>query len=222
MRLITGLYAMAAMGMNTELYSTSVMLDDLYNVSIAFYDMLNDMTGMPTISDGELRDSVEEWLLTAEAADEFKDTVSDKDLKNVLATGRALQLQVMFAQTESAAVENGDVDFDYIQIAARGAPGSDNRVRGDERFINYGCYCTPSESHFNSEHWYGTGEPVDEIDSVCRNLFFGYQCLKNDHGQMCDSARSYEWKVGDNGQPTCGKFYCRDSLGLYLIFFIFS
>ena len=63
----------------------------------------------------------------------------------------------------------------------------------------------PSKAHRNDGNWFGTGEPVDEIDSLCRGLYFGYQCLKKDH-QNCESTRSYDWSIDKNGRPKCGNF----------------
>ena len=84
------------------------------------------------------------------------------------------------------------------------AERSGSVVRGDKRYIDYGCYCTPTEAHRSDGNWFGTGEPVDEIDKLCRGLFFGYQCLKKDHKE-CDSTRAYEWTLEDSGAPKCGK-----------------
>jgi hypothetical protein len=44
-------------------------------------------------------------------------------------------------------------------------------VRGEERFKNYGCYCTPTMDSMKSDFWVGTGEPVDQLDATCMALF---------------------------------------------------
>ena len=46
-----------------------------------------------------------------------------------------------------------------------------SNVRGEERYRNYGCYCTPTMESMKSDFWVGTGEPVDQIDTICMQLF---------------------------------------------------
>ena len=49
------------------------------------------------------------------------------------------------------------------------------------------------------------GEPVDEIDTLCKDLYQSYQCLRIDYGD-CTPGIDYDWKINKNGEPTCGKF----------------
>ena len=51
-------------------------------------------------------------------------------------------------------------------------------VRGEDRFKNYGCYCTPSMESMKSDFWVGTGEPVDQIDATCMALFKSLEILQ--------------------------------------------
>ena len=48
-----------------------------------------------------------------------------------------------------------------------------------------------------------TGEPVDEIDSLCRDLMNAYTCLNKDHIK-CNPRTPYQWKLGKTGRPICG------------------
>ena len=61
------------------------------------------------------------------------------------------------------------------------------KVEEGMKFVDYGCYCTPSGQK-NGE----MGEPVDEIDALCRDLFMAYKCLKNDH-LGCAADTKYQW-----------------------------
>ena len=47
------------------------MLDDLYSMSIGFFDMLN-IVEVPNIENEQIRQAVEDWLIDAETADEDK------------------------------------------------------------------------------------------------------------------------------------------------------
>lgn len=75
-------------------------------------------------------------------------------------------------------------------------------VRGEDRFKNYGCYCTPSMESMKSDFWVGTGEPVDQIDATCMALFKSYQCLKHDYDR-CTPDSEYEWQTDTKGRATC-------------------
>lgn len=70
-------------------------------------------------------------------------------------------------------------------------------VPEEEKFMNYGCYCTPSGAGGNER-----GEPVDQIDALCRQLYNAYHCLKKDYEQ-CDPKVPYNWEISDEGKPVC-------------------
>ena len=73
--------------------------------------------------------------------------------------------------------DDHDEDDHNDDLDARGA-----NVRGEERFKNYGCYCTPTMESMKSDFWVGTGEPVDQLDATCMALFKSleiYQLMKN-------------------------------------------
>ena len=77
--------------------------------------------------------------------------------------------------------------------------GQSSKIPQSLKFVNYGCYCTPDGSK-NSEG----GEPVDEIDQLCQQLYHAYKCLSVDYGK-CPPTTLYEWKIKNNGEPACGK-----------------
>ena len=55
------------------------MLDDLYSMSIGFFDMLNSVK-VPNIENEQIRQAVEDWLIDAETADEDKLRVKNRNL----------------------------------------------------------------------------------------------------------------------------------------------
>ena len=88
-----------------------------------------------------------EYIFPRRILPKNKESITEHDLKMILSAGRSLELQVLFSIRES----NSDpMDFDDLQNSDAEFPiiarGNSNRVRGDERFVNYGCYCTPSQS----------------------------------------------------------------------------
>ena len=109
---------------------------------------------------------------------------------------------------KSAAGENhDDEDHEHDDDDHEGDDDLDARgssVRGEERYRNYGCYCTPTMESMKSNAWVGTGEPVDEIDTICMQLFKSYQCLKRDF-DGCTPDTEYEWVTDTKGRATCGK-----------------
>jgi len=93
--------------------------------------------------------------------------------------------------------DDQDEDDHNDDFDARGA-----NVRGEERFKNYGCYCTPTMESMKSDFWVGTGEPVDQLDATCMALFKSYQCLKRDY-DGCTPDSEYEWQTDTKGRATC-------------------
>lgn len=49
------------------------------------------------------------------------------------------------------------------------------------------------------------GIPLDPIDAVCQQLFFGYQCLNYDY-ENCDSSQPIHFTYGPDGKPDCSKY----------------
>ena len=137
-----------------------------------------------------LRTEIKNWVDSVSAADQSQ-------LSDLQATGKQLQLKVMFQLKSSS---KAPIRRNLIQLKNGEAT---NSVPQSERYINYGCYCTPTST--KDENWVGTGEPVDDIDRLCRDLFYGYNCLKNDHTAKCSSKSTYDWDVDSSGLPKCGK-----------------
>jgi hypothetical protein len=75
--------------------------------------------------------------------------------------------------------------------------------------------------------WLGKGTPVDQIDEYCKNLWYGYTCLKQDFGQNCESTRTYNWVVNSKKKPVCRKFkkqydFPKNKIGFIFQTFIFE
>lgn len=45
---------------------------------------------------------------------------------------------------------------------------------------NYGCWC-----YFEENHGKGRGHPIDTLDTICKTLHEGYECIILDHGESC-------------------------------------
>lgn len=66
----------------------------------------------------------------------------------------------------------------YVESADRAITQSDMGLLND-----YGCWC-----FFESNHGNGKGKPVDELDTFCKTLHDGYECIITDaadQGQEC-------------------------------------
>lgn len=65
---------------------------------------------------------------------------------------------------------------------------------------DYGCWC-----YFESHHGAGRGHPIDELDSFCKTLHDGYECIMFDSAQAGDTcipwAEPYTSAFG-NGFPS--------------------
>ena len=63
-------------------------------------------------------------------------------------------------------------------------------------------------------NWVGKGEPVDRIDYLCRQLWWGYKCLSRDF-TGCSSEIAYNWFLVDqelqciDKKGTCAGDLCR-------------
>jgi len=70
-------------------------------------------------------------------------------------------------------------------------------------FFDYGCYCMPV--NFDKDDYVGRGDPVDEIDAICRDLWSCYKCAKIDSSDKhCKHSMTYEWYQKINGNVKCG------------------
>ena len=49
-----------------------------------------------------------------------------------------------------------------------------------EKYLYYGCYCFPDG---DQKLFSGFGDPIDEVDKVCRRFQTCYRCVGVDYGQ---------------------------------------
>lgn len=69
---------------------------------------------------------------------------------------------------------------------------ADNSVAALEKYLFYGCYCFP-DGH--NKLFGGYGEPIDEVDRVCKAFQTCYRCVGIDFGQEeCINAKGYEFQ----------------------------
>ena len=96
--------------------------------------------------------------------------------------------------------------FGFKILNFRGDDGvnkkKDGNVDGTNKWSEYGCFCTAHQERIADGHWVGKGEPVDKIDYLCRQLWWGYKCLSRDF-TACSAEIAYDWSVGKDGKPTC-------------------
>lgn len=83
------------------------------------------------------------------------------------------------------------------------ADGERNTGERSGEMSNYGCYCSPHDAFAQPEKWLGTGKPVDEIDTLCRGLYWGLKCLNWEYDGKCSSNTPYKWTVDDKGKIQC-------------------
>lgn len=61
-----------------------------------------------------------------------------------------------------------------------------------EKYLFYGCYCFPDG---NTKLFSGYGEPIDEVDRVCKAFQTCYRCVGIDFGQEeCINSKGYEFQ----------------------------
>ena len=173
----------------SSVFATTRMQLDLQSSSARFAIMETDMRIDPM-----LKTLIKYWIDSVAVA--MENEIPDHlQLSALQTTGKTLQLKVIFQQMQGES--NSTTTDAPIQVRGK------NKVAKSEKYINYGCYCTPSAT--NDENWVGTGEPVDDIDRLCRDLFNAYNCLKNDFSAECSAKSTYDWKIDNSGQPKCGK-----------------
>lgn len=121
--------------------------------------------------------------------------VSKADIAVTLFAGKMLTQTAFFEMQGGNINDVSDDDF----LSAR---GKKNNVKAEEKFINYGCYCSPSQIGQPDSNWLGIGTPVDEIDHLCHDLHKSYNCLKVDYGKECSPTTPYNWELQDD-VPVC-------------------
>ncbi|CBY23866.1 unnamed protein product [Oikopleura dioica] len=121
--------------------------------------------------------------------------VSKADIAFTLFAGKMLTQTAFFEMQGGNINDVADDDF----LSAR---GKKSKVKGEEKFINYGCFCSPSQIGQPDSNWLGVGNPVDEIDHLCHDLHKSYNCLKVDYGKECSPTTPYNWEL-QNDVPVC-------------------
>jgi len=74
---------------------------------------------------------------------------------------------------------------------------------------NYGCFCYPQGQNFVGPTNGFNGEPVDELDRLCKQLFRAQRCLQidSDNGEYpkeCNNDQAYAFHLS-NGDVVCGE-----------------
>lgn len=167
----------AGKGLTTE-------FEDLSNIS----NNLNALfTERSITSSVEFQDELLKWAYDAyDAVQASRSEMSNKEIRTILAKGNVLNLHAMISfliGPEANEVQRGSTP--------------------QSKYANYGCYCSPHQEQMSDALWLGKGEPVDEIDATCKQLWFGYKCLVKDHGDYCDSSKSYSWEITEDGEIHC-------------------
>ena len=101
------------------------------------------------------------------AIDSGSAPVSKADVSAALFAGKTV-LQAAFFELYGGSISEVD-DENFLS-----ARGKKNKVKGEEKFINYGCYCSPSQIGQPDSNWLGVGIPVDGIDHLCHDLHKRY------------------------------------------------
>ena len=82
----------------------------------------------------------------------------------------------------------------------------DGNVSGLNKWSEYGCFCNPHHERIENSSWSGKGEPVDRIDYMCRQLWWGYRCIQRDY-TACTAEEAYSWTF------EAGKIRCLETEG---------
>jgi hypothetical protein len=74
---------------------------------------------------------------------------------------------------------------------------------------NYGCYCYPLSAQKAGPAFNYNGDPVDELDDLCKKLYRAQKCIDIDVAEgnyetECTLDQGYGFYTDDNGQVVCG------------------
>lgn len=169
--------SIAGKGLKTE-------FEDLSNISNQLNTLFTERSSVASV---ELQDEILKWAYDAyDASQASRSEISNKDIRTILAKGNVMNLHAMISfliGPEANEVERGSTP--------------------QNKYASYGCYCSPHQEQMSDGNWVGKGEPVDEIDATCKQLWYGYKCLTKDYGDECDSSKSYNWEITDQGELKC-------------------
>lgn len=62
--------------------------------------------------------------------------------------------------------------------------------------FKYGCYCFPEVFDGTGPRFSYSGDPLDQFDSLCRDLYRAQKCLRwdfEDENKNCDTGSDYDW-----------------------------
>lgn len=86
---------------------------------------------------------------------------------------------------------------------------ADNSAEALEKYLYYGCYCFPDGS---TRLFSGYGEPIDEVDRVCKAFQTCYRCVGIDYGQEeCINTRGYAFQGNENKETGQKQLICKDN-----------
>jgi len=78
-----------------------------------------------------------------------------------------------------------------------------------EKYLQYGCYCFPQR---DAQLFVGRGDPVDEVDKVCKAFQTCYRCVGIDYGQEdCINSLGYEFEGKENKKTGERTLQCKDA-----------
>merc|ERR1711990_222404 len=170
-------------------------------------------TYVTTFGDGG--DDGPQWEMSFDAADDAEAAeVAERDSIEKLMMNddlgqMLLQLeQVLEQRKESLGRRGGKMSesdttslaqlrrFKNLKAMVRSLQPSNVTIFG--RYCYYGCWCLPQGQHNLAS---GYGQPVDPVDSVCKEFALCYKCIDIDFGGSCNpEKRGYKWRRSFDGQ----------------------
>ncbi|CAG5102809.1 Oidioi.mRNA.OKI2018_I69.chr1.g477.t1.cds [Oikopleura dioica] len=143
----------------------------------------------------KIKDDIFKYKQEAGKAILHGELMTDGQLRAILSEGSTINQKILRELIEFRMEKKKGVDFRKPRQSA-----SD----GEDMLLNYGCFCLPSQMHSPDGNWLGKGSPVDEVDSLCHDIFRSYNCLKKDFPESkCDSTIPYNYKLDKRGVPFC-------------------
>lgn len=121
----------------------------------------------------------QEWQTTAEAqvaendSEERETQPLEQEILDILLSNRTVGQNGQEGNSSSAIVEKALTNADMGLLS------------------DYGCWC-----YFEANHGAGRGKPIDELDSFCKTLHDGYECIMYDSDQA--GTPCIPWEVAYN------------------------
>lgn len=143
--------------------------------------------------DKDLKDAVAAFAAKGNERNFSAEDMTPVELRSMVAEGNNLNLKQIIAYWM------GKTD---AERGSKKGKGEDTDLGDDDKWCNYGCYCTPHHRHMADGNWVGRGKPVDAIDALCQRLWNCYQCLEKDISK-CTMHKPYEWGFNNKDQAFC-------------------